>query len=120
MKPKQLVSTGKVIWLIVDGESSSPVRFVLDGDNLYFRRNARHERIPHLEDGQTVRVVGHPLAKQTRSGEAEARVTFLDAEETPQPILLELAGAMYDPRLTPDENFARLKHELKVARLDLL
>ncbi|MER3395213.1 MAG: hypothetical protein C4318_09020 [Acidimicrobiia bacterium] len=119
MKPKQLVSTGKVIWIEANGESSSPIRFVIDEDKLYFLRNGRHERVPPIRNGQKVKVIGHPLAKQTRSGEAEAIVTFVSPDDLPQSVLLELAGTYYDPRLSPDENCTRLASILQVARLDL-
>jgi hypothetical protein len=119
-KPKQVVSTGKVIWIEVDGETSSPLRFALEDDKLYFLRNGTYERLPPLSHGDSVKVIGHPLAKQTRSGEAEAVVEFVSAEEVPQSVVLDLAGTLYDPAISPEENFARLKSTLQIARLELL
>ncbi len=120
VKPKQLVSTGKVIWIESEGEVSSPLRFVLEDDKLYFLRNGRYERVPPLSEGQIVKVAGHPLSKQTRSGEATAAVHLVPSSEVPRSVLLELAGTLYDPRLSPDENAAKLEESLDIACLELI
>lgn len=120
VKPKQLVSTGKVIWIEIDGESSSPLRFVLEDDGVYFLRNGKFERLPDISDGRTVKVIGHPLSQQTQAGSGDARVTFVSGEEVPDSVLLELAGTMYDPSLGPEDNVAKLRSLMKVARLDLV
>ncbi len=120
VKPKQLVSTGKVIWIESEGEVSSPLRFVLEDDKLYFLRNGRFERVPPLSEGQIVRVAGHPLSKQTRSGEATAVVHLVPPSELPRSVLLELSGTLYDPRLSSDANATRLEQSLDVACLELV
>ena len=120
VKPKQILSTGKVLWIEKDGNKSSPLRYVVENDRIYILLNGRNERLPELSDGDRVLVVGHPLAKQTRTGEAYALVHILSNDEVPRGVFLELAGSLYDPSLSPAANYEKLKDMLAVAALDIL
>ena len=120
VKPKQILSTGKILWIEKDDNKSSPARYVAENDRIYILLNGRNERLPELSDGDRVLVVGHPLAKQTRTAEAYALVHILSNDEVPRGVFLELAGSLYDPSLSPAANYEKLKDMLAVAALDLL
>lgn len=118
-RPKDVLATGKVLWLEKAGEKSSPLKYVAEGNTVYVLLNGKHERVPPLSDGDQVTVVGHPLAKQTRAGSARAVVRRVPPHEVPDAVLVELAGPRYDPTESVEQNLRSLRESLIVASLSL-
>lgn len=116
---KDVVSTGKVIWIEAAGAKSSPVRFVSEGETIYVLQDGENESLPPLSDGDRVTIAGHPLAKQTIAGKSPATVKMLEAIDAPRGAVLDLAGRRYDPALSPDENFEALRGDLGVIAITL-
>lgn len=117
---KDVVSTGKVIWIEANGATSSPVRFVIDSEILYILAEAKNENLPPIDEGDRVEVIGHPLARQSMAGRGTALARVLTPSDVPKATVLDLIGTQYNAALSPDENFDALNDDLEVISLTLV
>lgn len=117
---KDVVSSGKVVWVESGGRRSSPLRFVADGSTIFVLGNGPDEVLPELTDGDVVTVTGHSLARPAAHGSAGTYVRWVAPEDVPEPVLIELGGRFYDSRFSPQENAEKLRKKLDVFALDLV